>query len=117
MPRSAGNKRGGVADLLTQLLRPGVGLFHLRSRRALGGHQRRPQGELHLELLLHPRRSLRQGGQEGEPAPEPVAGLLTGIASQGIVCGLLHILHRPGVSWPRSKCTASSAACAPACAP
>ena len=31
---------------------------------ALGGHQRRPQGELQVELLLGPRRGLGQRGQQ-----------------------------------------------------
>ena len=35
----------GLAHLLAELARPGIGVFHFRARLALGGDQRRPQGE------------------------------------------------------------------------
>ena len=39
---------GGVFDLLTQRIRPAIGLFHLRGSLALGSHERATQRHMHV---------------------------------------------------------------------
>ena len=60
----------GLADLVTQLARPGIGLRHLGSRIALGGHQHGSQGKLEVELLLCTLGSLRQCREQLQPRGE-----------------------------------------------
>ena len=60
----------GLPHLLAQLPRPGVGLFHFRGRIALGGHQRRAQGELQRQFLLGALGGVRQGLEQLQPLGE-----------------------------------------------
>src|SRR5262249_49236158 len=56
-----GKELGGFAYLLTELQRPGIRVFGLRSGKALSGHQRHAQVELQHEFSPGTRPSLWQG--------------------------------------------------------
>ena len=53
----------GLPQLLAELLRPGVDLFHRRGSRTPGAHQRRAKGQLQVQFLPGARWGLRQGVQ------------------------------------------------------
>jgi hypothetical protein len=69
----------------------GISLFHLRGRHALGGDQRRPQGNLDLKLLLGPRRGLGEHGQQRQAHGEVLDGFQVGRTLQRLLPGPLPI--------------------------
>src|SRR5262249_46884519 len=75
---------GRLAALATQLARPRVGLLHLWSSLALGSDQRRPEGHLQGQFLLHARRRLWQPLEQLEPPGEVANGLRIGIPPRGL---------------------------------
>ena len=60
----------GLAHLLAQLPRPGIGVCHFRGRIALGGDQRRAQGGLQVQLLLGTLGGVWQGREQLQPLGE-----------------------------------------------
>ena len=80
--------------LLTQLARPGIGLFDLRRRIAFGGHEHRAQGRLQEQLLLRALRGRRQSLQQLQRLGEMTDGFLMSAPPDGILASVLEILHR-----------------------
>src|SRR4029434_5652700 len=89
----------GLPHLLAQLLRPGVDLFYSRGCRTPSDHERRPQGDLQVKLLLGPRRGLGERRQHLQPCGEMGDRFLIGTAPQGILPGVLEIVGgAPGIA-------------------
>src|SRR4029453_2890182 len=87
----------GFAGLLAELPRPGIGLLDFRGSHALGRHQCWTKRDLHSEFLLEALGGVRQSLEQRQSPGKVRDSLPIGIALQGILGGLLAIVHRPGV--------------------
>jgi len=82
-----------LAQLVAELVRPGVDFARLRSPHTLGGHQQLPQGEQEREFVVGALRAVRQGREECEPFGHGGDRVMMGIAPGGIGPRLLPIVH------------------------
>jgi hypothetical protein len=89
--------------VLTQFECPPIGTLNFRSRKALDGHQRRPQGALQRELLLHVLGSGRESLEQGESFGEMIGRFCIGIPAHGSVSRVLQIGYRAVVVPPTLK--------------
>ena len=70
---------------------------------ALGGDQRRPQGELEVERLLGVGGGLGERGEQPQPLREVANGLPVRIPLQRVCCRLLEMADRQGGVLPARK--------------
>ena len=85
----------GFACLLAELPRPGIGLLYFRGGHALGRHQRWTKDGLRGEFLREALGRVRQSPEQHQSPGQVRNGLPISIALQGILSGLLAIIHRP----------------------
>src|SRR5438128_4023954 len=81
--RENGVELRGLSHLLTQLTRASIDVPCLRSANTLSGDERRPQDKLQVELLLSPRRGLRERSEELQSHREVLDGFQIGRALAG----------------------------------
>ncbi len=85
------------------LLRPGVGLLSSRGGHASGRYQCWTQCGLHQRVLLETLGRVRQSLEQRQSLAKVRDGFPIGIAPQGILSGLLAIVHRPMILPPLLK--------------
>ena len=93
-PRQRGQELRKLALFRAQLPRSGVGLLHLGRCPALGGDERRAQGNLKIELLLIPIGSSRHAGQDTEGLRQLRGGFDHGRARHRLPPGLVPEIDR-----------------------
>jgi hypothetical protein len=77
-----------------RVLRPAVGLLHLKSRSTFRRQQRCPESDVHLHSLLGTRRRLRERLKQLQPFGEMTDGFEMGGALDGLLPSVLPILDR-----------------------
>ena len=71
-----------------------IGVFHFRGRKALGGHQRRAEGDLHGQLLLAVLKRVWEGGEQLQTLAEVPNGFHMRRALVRALARLIPVAHR-----------------------
>src|SRR5215204_1612017 len=87
-------KLPGISSLLTELLRPRIGISHFRGCGSFCDLQGSSQGELYSEFLLHPFRRIRERGEQLQGGSKMMNGLRMSRILRGLLTSFLQKLDR-----------------------